>query len=456
MIFDSLSKKVILGLFVVVASISFFVPNKVMADNLTPEQRAKLQEELKQVEAEEAKAQDSLKSAQSQSASLSRDISILEAKIRTAQLEIKAKNLLIQTLGEDISDKKKHIEELEERISRGKATLADLYRKTDEIGRQSLSNILLSQKSVSELFYDIDTFQSVGSSLQAVFEQLRTDQASTTEEKNALDDRLSRTIDARHTIEVQKANVKADQDQQKVLLSISKGNEKAYSSLVAEKQARASTIRSALFALNGAQAIAFGDALNIANTVYQKTGVPQSFLLAILKQETNLGKNVGTCFLTNITEGSGINSRTQAYTARVMKPGRDVQPFMTITSALGLDYKTMPVSCPQSIGYGGGMGPAQFIASTWILPSIKDRLMVLVGSQMPNPWKPLDAFMAAGLYLSDLGASSGSYSAQRNAACKYYSGRSCGAVTGSSAYGNSVMALADNIQQTMINPLNGY
>ena len=97
------------------------------------------------------------------------------------------------------------------------------------------------------------------------------------------------------------------------------------------------------------------------------------------------------------------------------------------------------------------MGPAQFIASTWIL--FKDRVASALGiSGEPNPWKPLDSFMAAGIYLSDLGANEG-YSAEKNAACKYYSGGSCRSSNGSTSYGNSVMALADSIQSTMIDPL---
>ncbi len=182
--------------------------------------------------------------------------------------------------------------------------------------------------------------------------------------------------------------------------------------------------------------------------------MPQAFLLAILTQETGIGKNNGTCYLTNPSDGSGVNAKNGNSIANVMKPSRDVQPFISITSSLGLDYKSMQVSCPQSIGYGGAMGPAQFIASTWTL--LISRIQTALGiSTAPNPWHPLDAFMASAIYLSDLGADSTSYTAQKNAACKYYSGRSCGYVSGATAYGNSVMALANTIQTTEIDPLNG-
>ncbi|MDE2038189.1 MAG: lytic murein transglycosylase [Patescibacteria group bacterium] len=436
-----------------------FWPLPGRAQALTAAQRAQLEQELQQVEAEQAQAQSQLEAAQSKSASLARDISVLAAKIKAAQLDIKAKNLLIQSLGNDISDKQSHINDLEASIAAGKQTLAELLRKMDQLDANSVVQVVLSERSVSGFFQDLDTFQSVQQGLQDTFAQLQSDEASTSAAKDALTARQNAEMDARHAIQVQQANVQADQTQEKQLLAISQGNEQAYSQVVSQKQAKAAQIRSELFSLNGAQAIPFGDAYDYATTVYKKTGVPQAFLLAIMTQESNLGKNVGTCFLTNTSDGSGVNSRTGAVVADVMKPTRDVQPFIDITSSLGLDYKSMPVSCPQSVGYGGAMGPAQFIASTWAL--LIDRIKSALGkSSAPNPWNPLDAFMASGLYLADLGADSTSYTAQRTAACKYYSGTTCyNAVTGRAnvglPYGNNVLALADSIQQDQIDPLQG-
>lgn len=445
-----LKRSLLVGFFLVLGGV-FLIP--LAHAQLTPQERIQKEAELKQVEAEAAQAQKQLVDAQSQSASISRDIAVLTARIKAAALDIKAKNLLIQTLGTDIANKQTHIEELEARIAKGKQTLADLLRKTNEVDDKSLPQIILSESSVSGFFKDIDDFQSVQSGLGNLFEQLRSDQEETAVEKEALDQRRAKEVDARYTIQQQQKNIQTDEAQKKQLLTISKGNEKSYNTLLSQKQAKAAQIRAELFSLSGAQAIPFGDAYNYATQVFQKTGVPQNLLLAILTQETNLGKNVGTCYLTNTSDGSGINTRTNALVANVMKPTRDVQPFIAITSGLGLDYRTTVVSCPQSIGYGGGMGPAQFIASTWTL--IEDRIEQAIGGGKANPWKPFDAFTASGIYLMDLGANSTSYSSQRNAACRYYSGRACGAVTGSNSYGNSVMALADRIQRNQINPLLG-
>ena len=409
---------------------------------VTPEQKVACQALLQQTLNEEAVAQQQLVTAQGQSASLSQAIAVLTAKIKKAQLDIKAENLLIQTLGNDIQIKSNHITDLQTKIDQGKQTLSDILRKTREIDAYSLPEVMLSQSTITGFFNDVDTFGSLQQSLASTFNMLRTDEASTSAEKDALTARQNAEMDAKYTIQQQANAIAADQKQQSQLLSISKGNEKAYNTLVAQKAAKASQIRAALFSLAGAQAIPFGDAYSYALTVSKKTGVPPAFLLAIITQESNLGSNVGQCYVSGAS-GDGVNVKTGAFVSGVMKPTRDVQPFLTITSALGLNPYQTPVSCPLSYGYGGAMGPAQFIPSTWILSDFNTRIQNALGiSTMPNPWSPPDAFMASGIYLADLGANSTSYSAQKNAACKYYSGQPCGYAKGNTSYGNSVLNLA--------------
>ena len=73
-----------------------------------------------------------------------------------------------------------------------------------------------------------------------------------------------------------------------------------------------------------------------------------------------------------------------------------------------------------SIGWGGAMGPAQFIPSTWV--SYENRVAKTLGKQYANPWEPLDAFVASAIYLKDLGAAGGGLSAEKIAAAKYFAG----------------------------------
>jgi peptidoglycan hydrolase CwlO-like protein len=415
---------------------------------LTADQKAQLERELAQVEAEQKQAEADLSAAQGQSASLKRDITILDAKIKVAQLNIKAKNLLIEGLGKDIKNKETVIVGLENRIDRGKNTLAAIMRKTNEAGSYSLPEMILSQSSVTGFFGDLDSFQAVQEGLKTTFEQIRSDKSETEAQKEALDKRRNSEMDARYAIQQEEKNIKADEAEKQRLLNVSKNNEKSYSTVLAERRARAAKIRATLFPLAGGQKISFPDALKYAQEAFTKTGVRPAFLIAILTNESALGANVGNCYLTNQETGDGVFVTTGRSSPSVMKPSRDVKPFLEITQALGLDYSRTVVSCQQvSVGgWGGAMGAAQVIPSTW--KSIEKALTSLLGiSGMPNPWNNEHAFMASALHLRDLGASAGGYSAERNAACRYYSGGPCSKSKSIASYGDNAIRKAAQIQQ---------
>jgi membrane-bound lytic murein transglycosylase B len=91
------------------------------------------------------------------------------------------------------------------------------------------------------------------------------------------------------------------------------------------------------------------------------------------------------------------------------------------------------------------MGPSQFIPSTWKL--FQNRIKSITGAPQADPWNPYHAITATALYLEDLGAVSGDAASERNAACKYYSGRSCASSSAGAGYGNSVMSKLYSMQQ---------
>jgi len=134
-----------------------------------------------------------------------------------------------------------------------------------------------------------------------------------------------------------------------------------------------------------------------------------------------------------------------------MKSSRDVQPFLQITKELSRDPYNTLVSCPHpDYGYGGAMGPAQFIPSTWM--AYHDELAGLLG-HTPDPWDIYDAFTASALKLSRGGASAQTPDSEWKAAMIYYAGSRWNNPL-YSFYGDSVMELAATIQQE-INAMGG-
>lgn len=425
------------------------------ATETTSEREARLRSELAQVEKEQAETEKILLDTQNQSYSISRDILILTTKIKAAQLNIKAKNILIEGLGKDINKKQAKIQDLDVHIFKGKETLTQIMRKTNELDYLTFAEFILARDNLSQMFLDIDNFESVQSSLKKTFENIRDDKAQTEAEKTKLSVKKDNETDARIAIENEKKSIESNEKEKQRLLAVSKGNEKAYANELALKKSKAAQIRAALFSLRDSAAIPFGDALKFAQEAQNATGIRPAFLLAIITQESNLGANVGSCFVTNLSTGDGVGKNTGTAFEQVMKAPRDTDPFKDIASALGRDWTQTAVSCPigstkyyKGRGFGGGMGPSQFIPSTWVL--LKDRIARAFGINTPDPWNPEHAFAASAFYLTDLGATSNSYTSEIKAACRYYGtgGSSC-------AYGNQVMAKANTIQKTMIDPLQG-
>ena len=408
--------------------------------------RAQLEQELAACNAEIEKWQNTLNKTKAESASFSRDITALTAKINVAQANIKAKNIAITNLSKDIATKESQISVLNNRIYKGKQAVAEILRKTNEINSFSLAEALLSNKNLSEFFVDIDTYASTEKALEELFADLRDTKALTEAEKADLAKKRDAEAAARAAIETSKREVEKSQSEKKVLLAINQNREKSYAQVLAEKQTKAAQIRAVLFPLRDAGPIPFGTALQYAQNASRQTGVRAAFILGIFATESGKGKdgtfgrNVGQCLLTNNpNKGDGKGKNTGTPFSQVMKGSRDVNPFLEITQELGIDAYSQPVSCPQSGGYGGAMGPAQFIPSTWSL--LKSRIATAAGKSVPNPWDPSDAFTAAALYLSDLGA----LSSERTAACRYNGGGTvCTARTAD--YGDTAIANAERIQ----------
>ncbi|KND48185.1 MAG: hypothetical protein AB201_01140 [Parcubacteria bacterium C7867-006] len=409
---------------------------------ITPEEQDAIwRAELAQTEADIAKWQSILNSTQANTKSLQQEAALLNAKIKEAQATIKKKNIAIQQLGVDIQNRVKKISDLENKIEKGHESLAQLIRQTNEIDQSSLPEVVLGNKDISDFFADVDSFQMIKRSLKELFAEIRDTKNLTEKEKEALDKKKDQELDTKASIEAQKKAVEANEKEKQYLITVNKTQEKTYSQVIADRQAKANEIRAKLFKLaGGGAAIPFGTALVYAQNASAKTGVSPAFVLAILTQESNLGANVGKCYVTDLKTGTGVNTAGTKTFSNVMKAPRDTVPFVEILNNLGYSTEKTVVSCPIAgvAGYGGAMGPAQFIPSTWKI--FEDRLLSVLGHNA-NPWNPEDAFMASAMYLGDLGAGSGTYSGEIKAACRYYGsgGTSC-------SYGKSVMKLKDSIQ----------
>lgn len=402
--------------------------------------------ELKQIEVELARLLDLQKEQQKQTGTLTGDVNYLTSQINALKAKIKARSLVIAQLKVSITEKVNKIESLSEKIDREHESLAQLIRNTNEFDEGTTLHLILSDETISSFYNDLESYASIKDAVKVSVENIRGVKSETEIEKSDLEKKQNAETDAKVELENAQKKVAQSEAAKKQLLAISKQTEATYQKLASEKKARADRIRAALFPLRDSVAIPFGTALMYAENAQKKTGVRPAFVLGILKQETNLGANVGSCVITNLTTGETRRTDTGAIFPIGIHPTRDLPLLQVIVRELGRDPLNTRISCPQSVGYGGAMGPAQFIPSTWAL--IKSRLASALGKSIPDPWNPEDAIMASSILLRDGGAGAQTFTAERNAACKYFSGRSCtDPKVKNLFYGNSVMALATQIQK---------
>ena len=401
--------------------------------------RAQLNAELLRIEQEIEKERVFLSEKQREAVSLGRDLTILDANIKKAQLGIRARNITIDNLHENIGENEEFIEVLNEKTEREKKSLSQLLRKTNEIESTSLVEIILGNQDLSEFFIDLDSFESINQALDASFKEIKAVKNATETEVKKLEEEKSEEVNLRVLQEAEKRKIVQNEEEKQQILTVTKGEEAVYQKIIKEKEKTAAEIRAVLFALRGSSAIPFGKAYELALRAEEQTGVRPAFLLGILTQETRLGENIGNC---NLPEDPP-KYKWQS----IMKAPRDTVPYLDITTRLGLDPELMPLSCPQPGGYGGAMGPAQFIPSTWIL--YESKIAELTGHNPPNPWNTEDAFMASAVLLRDNGASKGGYAAERLAALRYFAGWKYAERPANAPYGDGVMSLAAGHQKSI-------
>lgn len=441
-----------IGLLFVVAGAAALAPSGVSAEFLSEEDRARLQAEYDKIQAEIAEWQQVLDETRSKKDSLQGDVDELNALINKATAQIRQRNVSISQIEDEIAIKESTIQDLQEKLQRGRSSLANILRIQNTADDRSVAELVLSNQDISDLFGHLDALAVVKRDLHQMFAEIRALREDIELEKTELAARQDQELDARYEIELSRRQIQRNEDAKSELLDIAKTEERTYEEVLAERQRRAEQIRNALFPLRDVEGISFADALDHATFAQEKTGVRAAMILAILSQESDLGKNVGSCFVTSLTSGDGVGKNTGRVFERVMKAPRDTEPFERITRALGLTWGATPVSCPPGLeyysgrGFGGAMGPSQFIPSTWVL--YEDRLSSVLGIGTPNPWDARTAVTATALFMSDLGAGLQTYSAERNAACRYYSGRSCdNRSPRNSFYGNAVIEKAEQFQE---------
>ncbi len=401
------------------------------------DEKSQLQRQLQDIENQIAQYQQQLSVIKGEKNTLQNKVKQLQNQQAALALQVEVANLQIQNLETEMGRTQMEIDKKVATIVELKGQLAQFIVLLHQQDTRSIVYSLVTNDKLSDIFDEMQNEAKITEGLNRLVAQTRVAQDDLVQQKNNLaaqEDEIQNIVVVKALQQQQLAGSVTEQNS---LLKQTKGKESNYQAVLSDTQKQAAQIRNRLYDLvGGGKQVTFGEAVSIAQSVSAQTGVRAAFLLAVLTQESSLGKNVGTC--------NRVGDPPEKSWKVVMKPDRDQKPFLQITADLGLNPETTPVSCPmkdskgRQLGWGGAMGPAQFIPSTWV--GYKDKVSAITG-KTANPWDIRDAFIAAAIKLGADGATS--QSGEWAAAMRYFSG---GTNQKYAFYGNSVVAQAEKYQ----------
>lgn len=404
-------------------------PLEVPLKNLDPEvqkQKESLEAELQKVLKQIDDYKKTIQTIQGQKKSLQNEIKIVETNIKKIELEIKAINLNIERLNKRIAETKRSIKLTEEKIARSKEILVAALRYYYQVRQRNVVEVFLAEVRLSDYFNNFFYLQKLQDQINKEIENLKDLNQKLNKQKANLEEELEEQNGLLALSKIKYSELQDLKKQKEVLLSQAQQKETEYQKKLNEAEKTAAQIREQIYRLAGGGApITFGEAYEYAKIAERHTGIRPAFLLAVLHYESRIGQNVGTCHYKD-----------------AMKPAE--QPiFEQIVRELGLDPNKMPVSCKPWYGWGGAMGPAQFIPSTWI--AYRERVSQITKNNPPSPWNILDSFIAAALKLTDSGANLRTYDAEWKAAMIYFAGSNWSKPS-LRFYGDDVMTIAQRFE----------
>ena len=350
--------------------------------------------------------QDQIDAKSQQAESLGNEVAVLDADINKIELQIQETNLVIGQLNDEVDAKQVEIDNMEERIKAKQEILAKFLQELYERGDTSTAELVFGNKNFSDYFFQSDSLVSFEDQTKDIFDQLVSLEQDLKNQRNDLLDKKSEQESYRYIQVDQEKSLEGEKQMKDALIATTKNEKDALQQETDKLQAELNAIQSL------GEPIAMDEAIKAAQYASKLTNVAPEFLLGVLRVESGLGTNVG-----------GGRYKTD------MDPNQ-WDTFRSICKELGADPDKVPVSrraCYNSSakngcgGWGGAMGPAQFMPSTWM--GYKSKVEKITGSPPANPWDIKDSLVAMGLKLAAVdGVTSGDRKAWAKAAGMYLAG----------------------------------
>lgn len=363
-------------------------------------------EEITQLQNEISSYREVIRQKQYQKKTLQDEMSLFDSQIAQNVLEVKRTQLDLERNQKELQTLQEGIRQQNARIEQNKTHLRSLLQSLHAAEQHSFLEVLVFNNSLSDFFNDIYATENLHASVTNLLGKLKTEKENLANQNQVLEKAQE---DGRNLLEAKKAqndSLESFKRQKSELIALTNGDEARYQEMLRQNQSALPSLQAELRSLQSlGQSIALGDAVSVAKSVGEKTGVRPALLLGVLKVESGLGTNVG-----------GGNYLVD------MSPSQR-STFEEITRELGYDPRKMPVSKKPTAytGWGGAMGPAQMMPTTW---RIYDKEVAKITGHAPaDPWNLTDAVTAMALKLAAVdGVKAKDRNAEYKAAGMYLAG----------------------------------
>ncbi|MDO8558613.1 MAG: lytic murein transglycosylase [bacterium] len=421
-----------LGISFIVLFISAWAPFYSFAQVVTPAPSTQVQiqtksQEIADLEKEIAQYGNEIVGRQSKQRTLKNDIATLDAKIKKSLLEIRRLSLVIEGLLTDIKEHETAIASAEKIIGEKKNIIVTHLAALDAYDRLPRLAIFIANARFSDFLNALHALELVEGKIYEALMAVKEQKIDLEEEKISLEEDKVEHEQLKSLQIVQKETLAKQQNDKQYLLTVTKGEEKKFQEMVKLSKANVEKLKNEIYYLQRIGVTA-EQAATLGVLVAGRIGIRPAFLIAILEIESRMGANVG--------KGTYLAD---------MHP-RDHEAFLQICRELGLDPNTTPVSKKPSYGWGGAMGPAQFLPTTWL--GYRARVTSYTG-RPANPWNIEDAFFAAAIKLGQDGASSKTTSGELAAAKAYIGGSPYCSKSICNYYANLAIEKAADIEKTL-------
>ncbi len=385
----------------------------VFATVSTAEQYGQNQDKAASIKDSLDSLQKKLEQATKKKQALEGNLNQIKSSLSTTVAAIGKTKALLRDTTDTIKRKELEVQLLEENIQLKKEMLTALMQEIYSNADKSVAEVVLGENDFSGALDEASNVAHLGERVKTVLDEVQDLKGQTESERANLE-----------AMKAQNEQVLAEKAKQQQALAsdqaATQGDIADQEATIAELQKKMNKLKSDLSGLLG-ESVSTDNVMEAAAIASRATGVRKAFILGELTQESGLGRFTGGCLYKNTR----------------VKPA-DKTAFESIMKELGYDVNKKKISCSPGYGYGGAMGIAQFMPTTWM--GYKAKISAMTGHNPPDPWSVTDGVVGMAIKLANAGATS--KSGEIIASKRYY----CGG-PGSAYWNNKCNTYAQNVQR---------